>query len=64
MNHKIVKVTKTEFQTEDGSVHPIMFELDEIPTPEEFQKIYDEWLQVFQNKELLEENEPETCVNR
>jgi hypothetical protein len=54
MSHKITKVTKTEFETDDGTVHPVMFELDEIPSVDEFQKIYDEWLQVFQDKELLE----------
>lgn len=47
MNQKIVKVTKTEYETSDGTVHPIMFELDEIPTIKDFQIIYDEWLQVF-----------------
>ncbi len=51
---KIVSVTKTEFVTEDGTVHPILFELEEVPTVKEFQKIYDSWLQVFRDKELLE----------
>lgn len=60
MNQKIVSVTAAEFVTEDGTVHPILFELDEVPTIEEFQKIYDDWLRVFHEKELLE-NEPETC---
>ena len=60
---KIISVTKTEFVTEDGTVYPILFELDEVPTVEEFQGIYDDWLQVFQQKELLE-NESETCSNR
>ena len=36
---KVVKVTKTEFELEDGSVYPIPFELDYTPTVEEFQKI-------------------------
>lgn len=51
---KIISVTKTEFVTEDGTVYPILFELDETPTVEEFQEIYDNWLQVFRDKELLE----------
>ena len=59
-NLKIVSVTKSEFVTEDGTVHPILFELEEVPTVEEFQVIYDSWLQVFREKELLEEHEPET----
>ena len=39
---KITKVTKTEFELEDGRIfeHPI--ELDKDITIEEFQKIYDE----------------------
>ena len=36
---KVVKVTKTEFELEDGSVYPIPFELDYTPTVEEFQKM-------------------------
>jgi len=63
LSRKIVKVTKTEFETADGTVHPMMFELDEVPTVEEFQKQYDEWLHVFREKELLE-NEPETIEHR
>ena len=54
LSRKIVKVTKTEFQTEDGTIYPMMFELDKVPTIKEFQKTYDEWLHVFQEKELLE----------
>lgn len=57
---KIISVSKTEFVTEDGTVHPILFELDEVPTVEEFQKTYDDWLQMFRDKELLE-NESKTC---
>lgn len=57
MNHKIVRITKTEFEMEDGTIRSIPFELDEVPTIEEFQQIYDDWLQVFRDKELLEEHE-------
>ena len=49
----VTRVTKTEFETDDGMIHPIPFELDEIPTIEEFQKIYDEWFRLFQHKELI-----------
>jgi hypothetical protein len=59
MNHKIVRVTETEFELEDGTICPIPFELDEVPTVEEFQKTYDEWLKIFQEKQLLEEHESE-----
>lgn len=50
----IIKITKTEFETEDGAIHPIPFELEEIPSIEEFQEIYDQWFRLFQQKELLE----------
>lgn len=49
----IVKVTKTEFETDDGNVYPIHFELDEVPSVEEFQRIYDEWFRLFQQKGLI-----------
>lgn len=52
----IVKVTKTEFITEDGTKHPIPFELDSVPTVEEFQEIYDHWLTVFREQGLLKED--------
>ena len=32
MSHKIIRVTKTEFETDDGKVRPMMFDLDEVPT--------------------------------
>ena len=49
----IIRITKTEFETEDGTIYPIPFEFFEIPSIEEFQKIYDEWFRLFQKKELL-----------
>ena len=49
----IVRVTKTEFETDDGVIHQIPFELDEVPTIEEFQRIYDEWVRLFQQKGLM-----------
>jgi hypothetical protein len=42
----------------------MMFELEEVPTIKEFQKTYDEWLHVFQEKELLENNESETIEHK
>jgi len=43
----IKRVTRTEFETDDGRVfeHPV--ELDDVPTVEEFQSVYDKWFQVF-----------------
>ena len=37
----VVRVTKTEFELDDGRVFPHPVELDEVPTIEEFQKTYD-----------------------
>lgn len=49
----IVRITKTEFEMEDGTICPIPFELETIPSLEEFQEIYDQWFRLFQHKELL-----------
>lgn len=37
----VVRVTKEEFELDDGRVFPHPVELDEVPSVEEFQKIYD-----------------------
>jgi len=37
----VVRVTKTEFELDDGRIFPHPVELDEVPSVEEFQKIYD-----------------------
>jgi hypothetical protein len=45
---KVVRVTKKEFELEGGRVfeHPV--ELESSPTVEEFQRIYDSWVETFQ----------------
>jgi len=45
----VVRVTATEFETSNGAIHPHMFpfEPDEVPTLEEFQKVYDHWRKVL-----------------
>lgn len=63
-SRKIVNVTKTEFTMEDGTVHPILFDLDGTPTIEEFQTQYDQWLDLFREKELIENERYETAVHR
>lgn len=40
---KVVRVTKDEFELEDGTIYPHVEKLDEVPTLEEFQKMYDYW---------------------
>ena len=59
MNHKIVRVSKTEIEMADGTIRPLPFpiESDEVPSVEEFQAVYDQWLAVFQENKLLEEHE-------
>ena len=52
----VTRVTKTEFELDDGRVHQHQFELDEVPTNEEFQRIYDHWRELFE-KELDDEQE-------
>lgn len=65
LSRKIVRVTKTEFETADGTIRPMVLELDEAPTVEEFQAIYDDWFNVFLEKGLIERNERnEVALNR
>jgi len=47
----VTRVTKTEFELDDGRIYQHPFELDEVPTAEEFQRIYDRWRELFE-KEL------------
>lgn len=49
----IVRVDKNEFETDDGITHVIPFELNEIPSLEEFRKIYDEWVVIFKDKGFI-----------
>ena len=48
LHKKVVCVTKTEFELDDGSVFPHPMELSEVPTPEEFQAYYDHWFTIFE----------------
>lgn len=38
---KVVRVDSEEFELDDGTIYPHMVELEEVPTVEEFQKIYE-----------------------
>jgi len=51
----VVRVTKEEFELDDGRIFPHVIELDEVPTVEEFQKIYDKVRDQY--KDLLESDE-------
>ena len=45
---KVVRVTKTEFELEDGRVYDHPIELEDVPSLEDFQEMYDEWVKKFQ----------------
>lgn len=45
---KVVRVTATEFELDNGDIYPHVIELEEVPTPEEFQEHYDHWFSIFQ----------------
>lgn len=47
---KVVRVDEKEFELDDGSVYPHPVELDEVPTVEEFQEIYDYWGEIFDER--------------
>ena len=51
----VVRVTKEEFELNDGRIFPHIIELDKNPTIKEFQKIYDKVR--AQYKDLLEIDE-------
>lgn len=46
---KVVRVTKTEFELEDGRVYDHPVELEDVPSLEDFQSLYDEWVKKFQD---------------
>ena len=46
---KVIRVTGTEFELEDGRIYEHFTELVEIPSVEEFQKIYDDWVVKFKD---------------
>lgn len=51
----VVRVTKEEFELDDGRIFPHVVELDEIPTVKEFQKIYDKVRDTY--KDMLRKDE-------
>lgn len=51
---RIKKVTRDYFETENGEKIEHQFELDEIPSVEEFQQFYDEWERNIKSKINIE----------
>ena len=49
---KVVRITKDEYELEDGTICPMMFEFEEgeLPSLEEFQGIYDNNFDLVQRK--------------
>ena len=40
--YKVVRVSKTEFELDNGDIYPIPFELDKVPTVKQFQRMIDD----------------------
>ena len=51
---KVVRVTKTEFELDNGDIYPVPFEFDYEPTLEEFQRFLDNSKELIQ--ELIKKN--------
>jgi hypothetical protein len=60
MLEKVVRVTKNEFELEDGTVHQIIPPLDKIMTPEEFQEHYDRAINIIQSIKDSRSNDKNT----
>jgi len=44
---KVVRVDSEEFELDDGTIYPHIVKLEEVPTVEEFQKIYEYYYQLL-----------------
>jgi len=47
---RVIRITRTEFELSDGRIyeHPIPLDAEQVPTVEEFQRIYDHWKGVIE----------------
>ena len=62
---KVVRVTLTEFETENGSVYPILPTLEKLLTPTEFQVCYDRATQlVLGVKDVGDHNDDPSSVEQ
>lgn len=50
MSHRIVRVDENEFEMDDGTIYQHPEPLDEVPSLEEFQTIYDNWKQIIEDE--------------
>ena len=55
--YKVVRVTETEFELDNGAVYPHPAPLEEVPSVEEFQATYDQMFRLFQQQGLIDTDE-------
>jgi hypothetical protein len=51
MSNKVIRVSATEFELDDGRVFPHVEQLNPVPSPEEFQVYYDLWSNWLRGKD-------------
>jgi len=54
---KVVRITESEFELDNGIVYPHAVPLDVLPTLEEFQTTYEQMFLLFQQQGLIEADE-------
>ncbi len=58
MEHrKVIRVTETEFELDNGAVYPHITKFEEAPSLEDFQDGYDKMFQMFQQQGLIDTDE-------
>lgn len=55
-SRKVVRVSRTEFELDNGAVYPHPVPLEQVPSVAEFQETYDCWFRLFLEKGWI--NEP------
>ena len=63
MDMRVTRVTKTEFELEDGRVYQHLLPLEKVPSVKQFQSIYDRWEQIITTEEQ-DEDAGETSQHR
>ncbi|MBD2136322.1 hypothetical protein H6F32_01685 [Anabaena sp. FACHB-1237] len=49
LRKKVIPVSSTEFELDDRSIFPHAVELEDVPSPQDFQKFYDHWFSIFED---------------
>ena len=66
-SRKVVRVSRTEFEMDNGAVYPHPVPLEQVPSVAEFQETYDCWFRLFQDKGWIDEppeKEPQDHIER